>query len=88
MDLLLALATIQEKAEKIEDVADGSKQVADVRSELGLRNKPMNSPLMTEEHAKMVANGRVKPKDMDEAYRTIRDMGDYVVTGNNPSAKE
>jgi len=88
MDLLAALALIEEKAKKIENAADGSKSIAETRSELSLKSKARISPLMDEEHAKLVAIGKVKPEEMDKAYWTAYDMGDYVVTGNNSKAKE
>jgi len=85
MDLLAAFALIEEKAKKLEIAADGSKSIAEIRSELGLKSKTRISPLLSEEHAKLVAIGKVKPEEMDKTYWTIYDMGEYIVTGNNVS---
>jgi len=72
------LEELEERAQQVENAADGKKSIAETRNELRIRGKPRQVPLMTEEHARLVVDGEVTEEEMTRAYMTIEDIADFL----------
>ena len=76
-ELMERLGRMSERADKAVEAVDG-KDAAQVRAALQLRAGTHRSPLMSQEHARMVASGEATEKEMYDVYWTIEDVAKYL----------
>lgn len=69
---------LEQRANQVTSAADGKKSLDDTRTELRLKGKPQRLPLMTEEHASLVADGKVTEEEMTRAYMTVEDIASFL----------
>ena len=72
------LEGLDERVAQVETATDGKKSISETRSELRIKGKPQRTPLMFEEHARLVVDGDVTEEEMTRAYMTVEDIADFL----------